>query len=132
MTGNSERLAHQFDLSAAQLRQRRDIGDKLDVAREIIHDGAFPTKEAAVEAGKELMAAGYRTEVVDADGAFRLEVHKLSILDDHTVNQFTEEVFAVMERHGGEYDGWGGEVIDDSPTYGVRLLSFMQRLLGHR
>lgn len=73
MTDPLDKLSHQ-DLSAKQIEQRLEIGDSLEVAREIHHDGVFPNKESASQAGEELTALGYSTEVVEEDDLFLLEV----------------------------------------------------------
>lgn len=127
MTDSLEKLAQQMELSAQQLQQRIDIGDRLDAARDIFHSGVFPTHAAASEAGKELTAAGFTTEVVEADGLVLLEAQKVSTVDAPTVNQFTKDVFSVMARHGGEYDGWGADVMAQPRTLRAWLPSWLLR-----
>ena len=132
MTGHLDKLTHQMDLSAKQVEQRLEIGDILEVAREIYHDGVFPNKEAASQAGEELTALGYSTEVVEEDDQFLLEVQKVSPVDSDSVNRFVQEVFSIVERHGGDYDGWGADVVEGPRTAGARLPSWLQRLFHRR
>lgn len=132
MTGHSDKLAHQIDLSAKQVQQRLEIGDNLEVAREIYHDGVFLNKGAASKAGEQLTALGYTTEVVEEDDHVLLEVQKISTVDADSVRKFTQEVFSVMERHGGDYDGWGADVMEGPRTHGAWLPSWLQRLFGRR
>lgn len=115
MTSASDRLASHLSSSLEQLRQRRKQGDHLDVPREVAHDGVFPTKEAGLEAGKELMAEGYRTVVSAFNDQFLLEADKATALNPDMVEQFTRTVFAAVDRNGGEYDGWGADLMDSPP-----------------
>jgi hypothetical protein len=115
MTSASDRLASHLSSSVEQLRERRKLGDHLDVPREVAHDGVFPTKEAALEAGKELMAEGYRTVVSAVNDQFLLEADKTTALNPDIVEQFTRTVFAAVDRNGGEYDGWGADLVDRPP-----------------
>lgn len=39
-----------------------------------------------------------------------VEATKHSSVDLETAESFTREVFAVIDRHGADYDGWGGPV----------------------
>lgn len=132
MTDPLDKLSHQVELSAKQIEQRREIGDRLEVAREVHHDGVFPNKETASQAGEELATLGYSTEVVEEDDLFLLEVQKISPVDSDSVNSFVQEVSSIIERHGGEYDGWGAEVVDAPRTAGARLPSWLQRLFPRR
>jgi hypothetical protein len=59
MTDPSDKPTDQIELSAKQIEHRLEIGDNLEAAREVHHDGVFPNVEAASQAGEELAALGY-------------------------------------------------------------------------
>ena len=62
-------------------------------------------------AAEELGALGYEV-TLGKRGLMMvlLEAGKISSVDLATAEAFTREVFDVVARHGGDYDGWGGSV----------------------
>ncbi|MGY1749813.1 ribonuclease E inhibitor RraB [Modestobacter sp. SYSU DS0511] len=105
-------LAAQLRETAEQVETRIAQGDQVAGERPIDHTAAFRSRRAAVAAGRELTAAGYRV-----DGLYRrlltvwLEFSAMTAVDHETAATFTREVVAIVERHGGRYDGWGGFLV---------------------
>ena len=105
-------LAEQLRLTAATVEENLAHGDQVTAPRPIDHTAGFRTRSAAVAAGEELTAAGYRV-----DGLYRrlltvwLEFSAMTAVDHATAAAFTREVVGVVERYGGHYDGWGGFLV---------------------
>jgi hypothetical protein len=105
-------LAEQLRLTAQTVEANLGHGDVVTAPRPIDHLAGFRTRAAAAAAGQELTAAGYRV-----DGLYRrlltvwLEFSAMTPVDHDTAAAFTREVVAVVERHGGHYDGWGGFLV---------------------
>ena len=112
-------LAEQLRLTAETVEANLAHGDQVHAPRPIDHTAAFRSRRAAVAAGEELTAAGYRV-----DGLYRrlltvwLEFSAMTAVDHETAAAFTREVVGIVERHGGSYDGWGGFLVppDDEST----------------
>ena len=112
-------LTGQLRLTAETVEANLGHGDQVTAPRPIDHTAAFRTRRAAVAAGQELTAAGYRV-----DGLYRrlltvwLEFSAMTAVDHATAAAFTREVVGTVERHGGRYDGWGGFLVppDDPAT----------------
>ncbi|KQO63835.1 ribonuclease E inhibitor RraB [Curtobacterium sp. Leaf261] len=104
-------LAKHLALDADQLAQRRALGDRLDRPRFVDHVAAFRSLAAAEAAADDLRALGYTATV--KKGLFRtsLEAARPERLDGTEPERFVTEVFGVVDRHGGAYDGWGAAVI---------------------
>jgi hypothetical protein len=114
-------LADQLRLSAETVEANLGHGDQVAAPRPIDHLAGFRSRSAALAAGEELTAAGYRV-----DGLHRrlltvwLEFSAMTAVDHATAAAFTREVVGIVERHGGSYDGWGGFLVppesDDEVT----------------
>ena len=75
------------------------------------HSAEFRKRHAAEAAAQELRGLGYAVTV--ARSGFTkvlLEASKQSSVELATADSFVHEVFGIISKHGGEYDGWGGEV----------------------
>lgn len=104
-------LAQQLTMARQQIDQRAGMGDRLDVPRPIDHSAEFKRRDRAEAAAEELRTLGY--DVTLGKRGLRkvlVEATKHSSVDLETAESFTREVFAVIDRHGGDYDGWGGPV----------------------
>ena len=107
-------VEEQVALGAQLVEERLGLGDRVHEPRPIDHLAGFRTRKAAEAAGEELVAAGYRI-----DGLRRrfltvwLEFSAITAVDHDSAAAFTREVVAVVNRHGGTYDGWGGFVLTD-------------------
>jgi regulator of RNase E activity RraB len=105
-------LPEQLRLTAATVEANLGHGDQVRAPRPIDHTAAFRTRGAAEAAGRELADAGYRV-----DGLRRrlltvwLEFSAMTAVDHDTAAAFTREVVAIVGRHGGRYDGWGGFLV---------------------
>lgn len=110
-----EHFEGQLEAGRQQLAYRRDPGDRLDVPRPIEHFAIFPRKARAVQAAAALEDVGYRTALTRWR-VFRtgLEATRPSALDEETVESFMHEVRDIVVAHGGDYDGWGGELVLDA------------------
>jgi regulator of RNase E activity RraB len=106
--------SHERMMNRAQLTQRREIGDRLDVPREIDHFATFPSEEQAAAAGVALKGAGFRVDEPSEgeDGeTWGFEFHRDETLTDDRPDEFCAEIRDLIEPHEGEYDGWGGMVV---------------------
>ena len=119
-------------LSAKQIEQRLEIGDDLESSRAVDHTAVFPNVEGAAQAAEELAALGYSAEVLEEDDYFLLEAQQMSPLDSDSVKKFVQEVSSIVERHGGDYDGWGAEVVEAPRRAGARRPSWLKRLFSGR
>jgi hypothetical protein len=112
-------LEEQLQLTAQTVEANLGHGDVVTAPRPIDHLAGFRSRRSAAAAGAELTAAGYRV-----DGLYRrlltvwLEFSAMTAVDHETAAAFTREVVAVVGRHGGCYDGWGGFLVppDDEGT----------------
>ncbi|OMQ15349.1 hypothetical protein A7K94_0210115 [Modestobacter sp. VKM Ac-2676] len=63
------------------------------------------------------MQAGYRI-----DGIYRrlltvrVEFSAMTAVDHDSAAAFTREIVAIVGRHGGRYDGWGGFLVPPEGT----------------
>jgi regulator of RNase E activity RraB len=110
-------LEEQLALTTEVVEQNLAHGDQVHAARPIDHTAGFRSRAAATAAGEELTAAGYRV-----DGLYRrfltvwLEFSAMTAVDHETAAAFTREIVAIVERHGGSYDGWGGFLVPPDPA----------------
>ncbi len=104
-------LAHQLALTRQQIDQRAGMGDRLTTPRPTDHSAEFKKRKSAVAAAEELSTLGYKV-TLGKRGLTKvpLEASKQSSVDLETAEAFTREVFGVVAKHGGDYDGWGGPV----------------------
>ncbi len=105
-------LAEQTIWNRRLLRIFEERGDSLDIARDVDHMAYFPTRDDAEQATDDLRAAGFRVDdpdEVDDGEAWGLAFHREDILADGRPDEFVAEIFAILQRHDGRYDGWGAE-----------------------
>ena len=104
-------LTRQIELTRQQIDQRMGMGDLLSTPRPTDHSAEFKKRESAVAAAEELGVLGYEVSL-GKRGLMKvlLEASKVSSVDLATAEAFTREVFDVVAKHGGDYDGWGGPV----------------------
>ncbi|WP_131801521.1 ribonuclease E inhibitor RraB [Klenkia brasiliensis] len=104
----SSDLAAQHEANVALVAQRVAMGDDPTVPRPLDHLVRVPRRHAdAVQA--DLVAAGFRVDGVRR-GLRRssVEFSRIDAADVATADAFTREVLDVVDRYGGEYDGWAG------------------------
>jgi regulator of RNase E activity RraB len=105
-------LSYHLALDTEQVVQRVKMGDQLERAREIDHTAFFPKRAQAEAAAAELSEDGFRVSVSRRGlGTFVMEAHTESDVEEETVDEFVKNIYELVERHGGIYDGWGGPVV---------------------
>jgi regulator of RNase E activity RraB len=105
------------DPSAEQRNYNRPLvealktrGDRLEVPRAIEHSAHFADQKSAAAAGAELGKAGHLVSASpDEEGGATLTITRAAPLTE--IDAATEAVLTVVRRHGGDYDGWGAELI---------------------
>ncbi len=100
----------------AQIEQRKQIGDRLDVPREIDHFAIFPSRKHAEDACIALTKAGFRVgepTVREEQQTWTLEFHRVDSLDQGRPNVFCAEIRGLLGAFDGNYDGWGAIVVKD-------------------
>jgi len=104
-------LSMQLALTRQQIDQRTGMGDQLATPRSTDHSAEFKKRKSAEAAAEELRTLGYEV-TLGKRGLLKvlLEASKESSVDLATAEAFTREVFGVVAKHGGDYDGWGGPV----------------------
>jgi hypothetical protein len=96
-----------------QKQQRIDVGDKLDVAREVVFFSYFKMKSDVAVAEGELIKLGYLvSSELKTFGKSSLMAKTDSALTDAAVRKFLTEVITVIEEAGGEFDGFVAEIIE--------------------
>lgn len=90
-----------------QKQERLRLGDDLAAPRPVEHFAYFSRKARAAAAADELSAAGFVVSTARTGLRTALCAERHEPLDDADVLRFLSEVIAVVESHGGEYDGWG-------------------------
>lgn len=101
-------------LNHALLDQRREMGDRFDVPRDVDHLALFPSRVRADAAAKALRAAGFRVDEVtrrDDVMKFALEFHRTETLEGDRADEFCAEIRDLIKPLGGEYDGWGAMIV---------------------
>jgi regulator of RNase E activity RraB len=88
----------------------RTRGDRLEVPRAIEHSAHFADQKAASAAGAELGRAGHLVSASpDDEGGATLTITRAARLTE--IDAATEVVQSVVRKHGGDYDGWGAELV---------------------
>lgn len=96
-----------------QKAQRKEMGDKLEVAREVVFFSYFKKKNDVAKAEDELMKLGYMvSSSLKTLGKSSLMAKTDAPLTDASVKKFLTEVITVIEGAGGEFDGWVAEVVE--------------------
>lgn len=103
-------MDRQVESTAELVRVRLGMGDRADVAREVAHNAVFKRKADAEAAAVELSSLGYVVDVRRSWLRHAVQFTRVTAVDHATAEAFTREVVAVIERHGGEYDGWGAMI----------------------
>jgi hypothetical protein len=110
----TESLDKMMDLWAGQRSQRERIGDRLDQVRAIDHVIYFRSSKKSRRAAESLTSRGFAVSVVPSLFRTRVEATRTDALTDSEVARFLGEILAIVESHGGRYDGFGGPVIPAS------------------
>jgi hypothetical protein len=105
-------IQHHLTSNVEQFSQRIKMRDDVDLPREVEHFANFTALVEARAAGRDLEELGYAITVTRRK-LFRatLRAAKQSTVDVETADAMVEEVFAVVQRHRGDYDGWSAPLI---------------------
>jgi len=107
----SDRIEQQMRMWVPQREQREKIGDRLDQPRELDHFSYFRRRKAAEAAAGELAALGFRVSVSRRGLKHGVEASRDDVLTDDGLRAILTEVIGVVSSHGGEYDGFGGTIV---------------------
>ncbi len=105
-------LAEQTMWNRRLVRTFAERGDALEVPRVVDHMAYFRSRSAAERAEQDLRAACFRVDdpYENDDGdEWAVPFHREDALADGRPDQFVAEIFEILDRHGGRYDGWGAE-----------------------
>ena len=104
-------------INSEQAVQRLKMGDHVRIAREIEHFAYFHRPQAANAAAEELRGCGFRTTVSRKGfGTILLVARIESDVERDSTDAFVRELYELVERHGGFYDGYGGLIITKGRT----------------
>jgi hypothetical protein len=105
-------LEHHRAMDAEQVCQRIKMGDMIETPRDVDQVAYFRSRANASAAATELREMGYRVVIARHGLATHgLEAHIFSPVDQVTVDTFVGDFYALVERHNGVYNGWGGPVV---------------------
>ena len=109
-------LDKQMSANAHLVEYRAKAGDLAEYARQVDHLAYFP-KRSRDDAAADLSAAGFHVTSIRR-GLRRccFEFSREDAVHLEAANAFTREVVAVVDRHGGEYDGWASFLVEEPPT----------------
>lgn len=100
------------DGNAAVLAQLEDAGSDLSKPHALEFTLYFPSRDAAMAALPELQAQGYSSGLYDKeDEQWRVVAVREAVPTPDAIAGFEAQVQAVASAHGGEYDGWGSEIV---------------------
>ncbi|MCM3613321.1 ribonuclease E inhibitor RraB [Microbacterium enclense] len=103
-------LASELSSWILQEVHRRDLGENFSAPRPVDHTAYFRWRWSARRAAMQLAALGYSTTVEKHRREVVLKATREQTLEAASVRSFLEEVVNVVERNGGDYDGWGAPV----------------------
>lgn len=109
--------SYEFQLSMwpAQRDQRDELNDVLSTPRAVEHFAYFKRRGNAEAAADELAAAGFTVGLGRRGFKTVLQATRSESLGDDEVAQFLREAISIVERNGGDYEGWGASV-EAQPT----------------
>ena len=94
----------------AQRDQRAELNDALSAPRAVEHFAYFKRRGNAETAAQELSSAGFAVALGRRGFKTALQATRDESLGDDEVARFLQEAISIVERNGGEYDGWGAAV----------------------
>ena len=104
-------------INSEQAVQRLKMGDHVTVAREIEHFAYFPRMAGAKAAAAELEVCDFRTTLSrQGFGTVLLVARIESDVERDSTDAFVRELFELVDRHGGFYDGYGGRIVTKGRT----------------
>jgi regulator of RNase E activity RraB len=99
------------------LENLEDAGDVHELPRKVDHAFRFADEDARARCRETLAAIDFSIdaeEISEEAGdalPFTLLVSRVDSVDMHTINGITLELDRLAREHGGDYDGWGCEVM---------------------
>ena len=99
-------------MTAHQVGQRAEMGDRLDAPREVDHSATFPRAARVTDVVEELTRLGYQVKSQRRLFKTTVAFSHVTPVDIDTADGFVREVVQVVEAHRGRYDGWGGPVVE--------------------
>jgi hypothetical protein len=121
----ADRLAEHLRGNDEQLAQRRELGDSLDIPRDVTHVAIFRRGRHARLAAETLRAHGFSVSIVSGGIRSTVEATRPERLDRDESERFTTFMYDLVTGLGGVYDGWGAEVV--RAPYVERVPSGMPR-----
>jgi hypothetical protein len=107
----SDPFSAQLSRWAVQREQRLQLNDDLEQPRQVDHAAVFRKKAAAAAVAASFEAAGYVVSVRSGFLRTTVEASRVETLTDENVARFLRETVDIAEASGGEYDGFGGSII---------------------
>ena len=99
-------------INSEQAVQRLKMGDHVEVAREVEHFAYFRRSSDAKAAAQELEGCDFHTALSRQGwGTIQLIASIQSDVERDSTDAFVRELYELMERHGGFYDGYGGRIV---------------------
>jgi uncharacterized protein (TIGR01619 family) len=93
-----------------------ESGDKLEVPRKVEHWLFFSDLKMMKRFIKDIRKEGFSIEEepnqVNEDGKYTISISRVDSVDLHSINEVTDLLVEISEKHEGEYDGWETFVIE--------------------
>ncbi len=98
------------------LAHMQELGDRLELPRELDHFALFDGLEQAARASAALRRAGFRVDEMAADGEGRVAVqfHREDMIAGGRADEVSYEILDIVLEEGGEYEGWGAPLVRGS------------------
>lgn len=122
-------LEEALDRLRSSLSDRAEIGDQLEVKREMEHFVSYRSLRQATAACAHFERAGWSvdaSEGQDTDGRFPIRVYKEQAMDAQSAERSLRAVYAINEQHQGSYDDFGAVLVMPE---GIRPPGFFSRLM---
>lgn len=100
----------QFSLWVIQREKRIELDDVLSDSRDVEHFAYFKRRTHADAAAQDFAADGYSVALGRRGLKTVLQATRTESLSDESVAQFLHGAISIVERHAGDYDGWGATV----------------------
>lgn len=97
------------------LARMQELGDQLDLPREIDHLALFEELEQAARAAATLRRHGFRVDDLESDGEGRVGVqfHRVDHCAGGRIDEVSQEILDIVLAEDGEYDGWGAALVEE-------------------
>ena len=109
-------LSDHLAMDELQLRQRAELGDRIEVPREVEHFAYFSRRKQAETVAELLRGKGFATQTARVGLRTALVARIAADVRAETTARIVTEVFDLVESGGGEYDGWGAAISPGEPA----------------